>query len=359
MKKNLRKYLVLKDSSIREAVKVMDSNGKGVVIIIDELGKLLGILTDGDFRRAVLKGVNLNKKALDIATKNFIYVERDYSVNEAKKIFLREPIKHLPVLDEGYFIDLLLKEELFYKKETQKDKDKLKDIPVVIMAGGEGKRLDPFTKILPKALVPVENKPMLDYILEQFKNVGIKKFFISINFKGSLIKIYVKDSYKNLDISFVEEKKPLGTAGALRYLERKIDRDFIVSNCDILVNTDYNSVIKYHTENKNLLTIIGASKNFVIPYGVCKTNEKGELLHFDEKPRFDNIVNTGVYVLSPKLLGMIPKNKFFDMTDLINLLLSKKERIGIFPVSEHSWVDVGEWEKYRDSYEILREKLRE
>ncbi len=358
MRKDLKKYLVLEDNSIREAVKVMDTNGKGVVIIIDELGKMLGILTDGDFRRAILKGVNLNSKAIDIATKNFIYVERDYSEKEIKRLFLKEPIKHLPVLDEGYFVDLLLKEEIFAAVKKRGDKKRLNDVPIVIMAGGEGKRLDPFTKILPKALIPVENKPMLDYIIEHFKKNGIENYFISINFKGSLIKIYMEDTYKDLNISFIEEDKPLGTAGALKYLKGKIDREFIVSNCDILVNTDYSAVLEFHNNNKNKLTIIGAMKNFIIPYGVCKINEAGELLHFQEKPRFDNIVNTGVYILSPEILDYIPKNKFFDMTDLIKMLLKKKEKIGIFPVSEHSWVDVGEWEKYRDSYEILKEKLR-
>ncbi len=359
MIKTIEKFVALEDTSIREAVKKMDMNGKGVVVITNSEGKMKGIITDGDFRRAVLKGIDLDTPVSSIMTEDFLYVERNYTFKQIKNIFLKNPIiKHLPVLDNGFFIDLILREDVFGIKERGKRKKSL-GVDVVIMAGGEGKRLDPFTRILPKALIPIENKPMIDYIIEHFLPWGIGKFYISVNYKSSIIKFYFRDSKKNLKYEFLEEKKPLGTAGGLKFLEGKVKKDFFVTNCDVLVRADFSSILKYHRKAKNYLTIIGSTKNFTIPYGVCKIDESGRLLNFDEKPKFDFIVNTGVYIVSPKTLNYIPKNRYFDMTELVKALLDEKKNIGIYPISESSWIDVGEWEKYQDAYNILRERIKE
>jgi len=359
MTREMKKFVVLKDTSLRDAVKKMDLNGKGVVIIVDYQGKMKGILTDGDFRRAVLKGIDLDTPVYKVMTKKFKYVDKSRSMRQVKNIFLKNPIiKHLPVLDNGFFIDLILRDEVFGITEIEKGKTPL-NADVVIMAGGEGKRLDPFTKILPKALIPIENKPMIDYIIDYFLPWGINKFFISVNYKASIIKFYFKDSKKNIKYEFLEEKKPLGTAGGLKFIEGKVNNDFFVTNCDVIVKADYSSILEYHREAGNLLTIIGSTKNFTIPYGVCRVNENGKLLNFEEKPKFDFIVNTGVYILSPEALQYIPKNEYFDMTDLVRVLLKEDKNIGIYPVSENSWIDVGEWEKYQDAYNILRDRIRE
>ncbi len=359
MIKKIENFVSLVDTSLREAVKKMDANGKGVVIVVDHKGKMKGILTDGDFRRAVLKGIDLDTPVNEIMTRNFKYVNINYSLREVKRIFLENPIiKHIPVLDNGFFVDLIIKEDFFGLKSTKKEKQNL-NVDVVIMAGGEGKRLDPFTKIFPKALIPIENKPMIDYILEHFLPWGISKFYISVNYKSSIIKFYFQDSKDNLNYEFLEEKIPLGTAGGLKYLEGKVSKDFFVTNCDVIIKADFKSILKYHEESNNVLTIIGSTKNFTIPYGICKVDEEGKLLEFEEKPKFDFIVNTGVYVVSPKVLKYIPFEKYFDMTDLVSVLLENNEKIGIFPISEFSWIDVGEWEKYQEAYSILKDKIRE
>ena len=358
MIKKIDNFVSLIDTSLRNAVKKMDTNGKGVVIVVDHKGKMKGILTDGDFRRAVLNGLDLDTPVNYVMTKNFKYVNKDYTYKKVKEIFLRNPIiKHIPVLDNGFFVDLILKEDFFGLKALRKEKENL-NIDVVIMAGGEGKRLDPFTKIFPKALIPIENKPMIDYILEQFLPWGISKFYISLNYKSSIIKFYFHDTKNNINYEFLEESKPLGTAGGLKYLEGKVKKDFFVTNCDVIIKTDFKSTLKYHKESKNILTIIGSTKNFTIPYGICKVDKNGKLLEFEEKPNFDFIVNTGVYIVSPGALKYIPREEYFDMTDLVNVLLENNEKIGIFPISEFSWIDVGEWEKYQEAYNILKDKIR-
>jgi len=221
------------------------------------------------------------------------------------------------------------------------------------MAGGSGTRLDPFTRILPKPLIPIGDKPVIEILIERFAKYGSRCFYISLNYKSRIVKAFFEDYVKEYNISFIDEEKPLGTAGSLKLLAGKIKTTFIVSNCDILVQEDYNKIVEFHREGQYMLTIVGSVQHHVVPYGVCKTDIGGGLVDFEEKPKYDFLVNTGMYVLDPGVLKYIPPGKEFDMTELIHDLVQKGKKIGVFPVSEKSWIDIGQWEQYKKAVEDL------
>jgi len=220
-------------------------------------------------------------------------------------------------------------------------------LPVIIMAGGKGTRLRPITNVLPKPLIPVGEKTILENIMDRFIEVGCDRFYLSINYKAEMIKHYF-DTLNNSDykINYLKEEKPLGTAGSLNLLRDKISKTFFVSNCDIIVDTDYSEILQYHEDNHNELTIIAALKHYPIPYGIIETGVNGSLESLIEKPELTFKINSGMYILEPHLIEEIPKNRFFHITDLIDQILKRKGQIGVFPVSEGSWKDIGTWKDY-------------
>lgn len=216
------------------------------------------------------------------------------------------------------------------------------------MAGGEGSRLAPFTKILPKPLMPIGDKPIIEIIIGRFMDFGCNDFYLSLHYKANIIKAYFKDFEHQYKITYIEEEKPLGTAGSLLFLKDHIKKTFFVSNCDILIEADYADILKFHNRKKNKMTLVSSMKNFTIPYGVCEIENGGILKDIKEKPEFDFFVNTGMYVLDKAVLGDIPKNKLYNMTDLISDYLKKGEKIGVYPVSEKSWLDMGQLEALQE-----------
>ena len=238
------------------------------------------------------------------------------------------------------------------KKSKRRSKLKINN-PVVIMAGGKGTRLDPFTRILPKPLIPINDKAIIEVIMENFAAYGMKKFIVSLNYKSKLIKAYFQEKGLAYQLDYIEEEKPLGTAGALRKLISKVKKDLFVSNCDIIIKANYVDVLQFHKKGNYEITIVGTLQHHVLPYGVCEINSGGELKVIKEKPQYDFIVNTGMYILKPNALKSIPKNKFYNMTDLITDLKKKGKRVGVFPISDKAWIDTGEWDKYRESIRSL------
>jgi NDP-sugar pyrophosphorylase family protein len=216
------------------------------------------------------------------------------------------------------------------------------NIPVVIMAGGEGSRLKPLTNVLPKPLIPVVDKTIIEDIMDQFVSVGCSEFYISLNYKAEMIKHYLLSlNNREYNFHFFQEEKPLGTAGSLYLLKDKISSTFFVSNCDIIIKQDLTEVYKFHRENRNKITIIAALKHYQIPYGTIESGPDGILTSLSEKPEITFKINSGVYILEPDVLSLIPEGKFFHITELILSLKNKKERVGIFPISEKSWLDYG------------------
>ena len=221
------------------------------------------------------------------------------------------------------------------------------------MAGGKGTRLKPITNVIPKPLVPIGDKTILETILDQFEEIGCTKFYMSVNYKADIMKYYLSQLDHNYDIEFFQEEKPLGTIGSVSLLKGKITTPFFVSNCDIINDQDYRDVYEYHVSNHNDLTIVTAVKSIKIPYGVIETGDDGLMTGLHEKPEQTYMINTGVYILNPELIDEIPERQFFHITHLMEKIKARGGRIGCFPVSENAWKDMGEWPEYLKMINVL------
>ena len=221
------------------------------------------------------------------------------------------------------------------------------------MAGGRGTRLEPFTKVLPKPLIPIHEKPIVEHIIDRFLKIGSKHFYLSVNYKSKILKAYFEELKPKYKISFVEEKFPLGTAGSLNLLENKIRGPFFVTNCDIIIKADLDSLFKFHQKNKYDITLVASNKEYIIPYGTCKLNEEGHLSYIMEKPQYDLLINTGLYILNHNVIKMVPENEFFNITDLIDKMIKSGGKVGVYPVDETSWIDVGQWAEYKNAVKFF------
>ena len=221
------------------------------------------------------------------------------------------------------------------------------------MAGGKGTRLYPYTKILPKPLVPIGEIPILERILNQFHRFGSDSFTIVLNYKKDMIKAYFADQNLPYKLYFIDENDPLGTAGGIRLIKRKFDVPIIITNCDILIRTDYNKVLEHHLESKNDMTIVSSLRTTVIPYGVIHSKEQGIVERMEEKPKISNFINTGMYILNPEYVKWIPENEVFHMTDLADKMIKSGKRVGMYPISETAFLDMGEFEEMKKMEERL------
>ena len=221
------------------------------------------------------------------------------------------------------------------------------------MAGGKGTRLKPLTNVIPKPLIPVGDKTIIQEIMDQFEGIGCTKFYISVNYKVDMMKFYFSQLEHQYDIKYFQEDKPLGTIGSVALLKGKINTPFIVSNCDIVIDQDYRDVYDYHVQNGNEITLVAAVKTTRIPYGVVETGENGLLVSLKEKPENTFMFNTGVYILNPELIDDIPTGIVFHITDLMEKVKARGGRIGCFPVSDKAWHDMGEWSEYLRMIKVL------
>jgi dTDP-glucose pyrophosphorylase len=344
--KKAERALIKADLSIRKTLKLMDESGETTLFVIDISGKLLGVTTNGDIRRWILKNGSLNEVISNAMSRKPVTLREGYSPQElenAKKIMALKGIESIPVVNRDIRVVSIIRWRDFFKVKFGRHKPI--NAPVIIMAGGEGERLSPFTKVLPKPLIPIGEKPIIELIMEQFEEYGCKKFYLSINYKSNLIKAYFSDLKHNYEIKYVMEQKPLGTVGSLHLLKNKIKSTFFINNCDILIKADYTDISKFHKENKNKITLVSSMKHYTIPYGVCEIANGGALKAIKEKPEYDFFVNTGMYVMEPEVLNDIPENKHYNITDLIKKYMERHQKIGVYPVSEKSWIDIGQWEE--------------
>jgi NDP-sugar pyrophosphorylase family protein len=220
------------------------------------------------------------------------------------------------------------------------------------MAGGVGTRLRPLTYVIPKPLIPFGNKTFIEAILEMFHLHGCETFLISVNYKADLIEYYLTRQKLPYQLAFFNEEKPMGTAGSLSMLKGKINETFFVTNCDILIDQDLSEVLNYHRENHNEITLVAAMQHFPIAYGTIETGENGRMIQLTEKPEFTFKVNSGMYIIEPHLLDEIPDKQLFHITQLIENVNSRGGHIGVFPVSEKSWKDIGNWSLFLKENEI-------
>lgn len=309
--------------TIVEAMKLMDENGRGILFIVDDKETLIGTLTDGDIRRWLINTGELNTGIQKLIHLNPRHIkEGDH--RDPISYMLQNRIKALPIVDnECKIVDII-----FNSYETSNDKstnkEALEGIPVVIMAGGRGTRLYPYTKILPKPLIPIGEVPILERIMEHFFELGADEFYLTVNYRKEMIKSYFSEVDKQYGINYVDEDQPLGTGGSLRLIDKKFASTIIITNCDTLIEADYGEIVCFHKKAGNAMTIVSSLKNTVIPYGVIHMQEHGMIESMEEKPVLSHFINTGMYVMEPEYISLIPKGIPYHMTQLAQQMIDKK-----------------------------------
>lgn len=345
-KEKLKLFLVTGEINVVEAMQKIDSNVSGILFLIDYEGRLLGTITDGDIRRWIIKTGDLNVEIKRIMNKSPKYIYQQQ--REDALIYMQQvQVRALPVLDSSNRIVDIIFEKDHSQDNRKHDIELLQKVSVVVMAGGKGTRLYPFTKILPKPLIPIGDIPIMERIMCSFHQYGVKDFIVTVNYRKNMIKSYFTENSMEFSLDYVEEDKPLGTAGSLKLIQRQFDRPIIVTNCDVLIQANYADIYRYHMESENALTIVSSLKNIIVPYGVIHAKENGTVISMEEKPHLSYFVNTGMYIMNPELIEKIPNETYYHMTDLTDLLLKEGTKVGMYPISEDSFLDMGEFEEMR------------
>lgn len=322
----------------------MDSLDKKLLVVL-ESDKFAGLISAGDIQRAIIQNKPLDTIVRDILRENIKIAKPGDSFDEIKKMMFDFRMELCPVVDENNeIVEVYFWEDIFQSHKPQPLSSF--DLPVVIMAGGFGTRMKPLTNVFPKPLLPIGEKTMLEEIFDRFSIYGCQRFFVSLNYRADLIKYYINQLGLPFSIEYFTEKMPLGTAGSLSLLKGKIYGTFFINNCDILIEQDYSEILEYHRVSRNEITIIAALKHYPLAYGTIETGQDGQLTKLEEKPHFSFKINSGMYLMEPGILDVIPENKFLNITDLLNNLKINGRKIGVYPVSEESWKDLGNWQNF-------------
>ena len=346
-------FLVPQTHTIRQAMERLEKTEEKVLFVVDPEIGLVGSLTDGDIRRWILSDGDLKAQVFRICNRQPYVVEEGFESEQVRAEMLERNLGCVPVLNASrQIVRLLFWKELFQGIVSSKQRPHL-DLPVVIMAGGLGTRLSPFTSVLPKPLIPVGDRTVIEIIIDQFLPYGLDRFYLSVNYKSKILKSFFEELAPSYSVSYLEEKEPRGTAGGLRALYAPLPEHLIVTNCDIVIQVDYAELVAFHTDNNFDLTLVASLKDYHIPYGVCELEKGGSLSHITEKPQYSFLVNTGMYVVRRDRLGLIPEDRRYDMTDFIEQIKNSGGRVGVFPIGENAWVDTGEWTEYRKALDIL------
>ncbi len=345
MKEMYKNLFISENSSLLDALKLMDKN-KVKLLIVCEGDKFFNLISIGDIQRAILRNISLETKIEDVVVNRKPIVGSIYdNPVQVRNKMLELRLEYMPILDEnGKVCNVVFWQDLFSKDQLILNKNL--DTPVIVMAGGKGERLKPFTNIIPKPLIPIGEKPVILRIIDNFLKYNIKKFYITLNYKGDFVKFYFDTIEKNYEVFYIEEEQPLGTVGSLFLLKEYINKTFFLTNCDILIDEDYSQILEFHKKHKNTVTIVGAIKNFDLPYGHLELNDEGKLVAIKEKPNLTYLINTGMYILEPEIFSFFKQKIYMDFTDFMEMLLKENCSIGVYPINENSWVDIGEWQYY-------------
>lgn len=346
MASKIAELIIDRSASLVNALKQMDKTGHKLLIIAGSNRIFEGLVTIGDIQRAIIANYDLQTPVSNFTGREQIIARDDEDPAAIRKKMLQLRLEYMPVLNSRNEIERVIFWDEIINADIKPAQGNL-DMPVVIMAGGFGTRLKPLTNIIPKPLLPYGESSIIENIISRFERCGCRDFLISVNYKADFIKFYFDSiPQKNYSVTLFSEPTPLGTAGSLSLLKDKLDRPFFVSNCDILIDQDYAEVYNYHTENGNELTLVASLKQYNIPYGTLESGKDGELLSLREKPDLNFMINCGMYILEPHLLAEIPEDTFFHITHLIEKIQARGGKVGVFPISERSWVDIGEWQFY-------------
>lgn len=349
---DLEKFIISENMQLVKAMQKIDDNASGLVFVVDEKNHLCGAVSDGDIRRWLLKSGSLNAQVRLLMNKNPVSIHEKERCN-AVKLLHEKQISALPIVDaDGLILDICLMKEIDAGKERIQKKT-LEGVPVVIMAGGKGTRLYPYTKILPKPLIPIGEIPIVERVMDSFYEYGITDFYMTVNYKSRMIQSYFSEVNKDYHIEYVKEDKPLGTGGSIRLIEKQFDCPLFVANADGLIRTDYASLYQHHINSGNAITMITSLKKETVPYGVIHSKEDGEIESMVEKPTMVYLIITGMYVINPEMIPLIPEDRMFHMTNLVEKAMDQGYKVGMYPVSEDSFLDMGEFAEMKRMEEKL------
>jgi dTDP-glucose pyrophosphorylase len=344
---NIEKFLIPSSSSVIEAMSAIDKLATGVAFVCEN-ERMIGVLSDGDIRRYILHGGDLSVGIDGICNRKFKFITANSDL--APKDFLKKhKIRALPMLDDdGRVVAVYLDNDRVVHSTT------LLNLPVVIQAGGKGTRLYPYTQVLPKPLIPIGGIPITMHIMQHFADYGCNDFTMIVNHQKNLIKAYFSQDDIPFAVKYVDEDAPLGTGGGLKLLEGKINTAFFLNNCDIIIDADYANIYRHHVEKQHLVTMVCAVKKVTIAYGTVLLDEMGLVKTLAEKPSMSFLTNTGLYLLDPRIFEFIPEDTFNHITDIIQICMDRGEKIGVYPISEDQWSDMGqmsELEKMQSRHE--------
>jgi dTDP-glucose pyrophosphorylase len=355
MGSDLNDFIIGSVRTIREAMQQTDRSATRCLLVVDERRHLVGAVTDGDIRRGILAGRSLTEPVATIMNRSprSVSSEDIQAAETARRLMNEHHIDLVPAIDDAGIIH-----DVHFRYPVEKRVVALKrDNPVFLQAGGIGSRMEPFTRILPKPLIPLGDKPVIEVIMDRFAAAGFSRFIVSVRYKSEMIRAYFADEAvrsKYASVEFVEETFPMGTVGSLALARSSLDRPFFLTNCDVLLDSPLEAVFASHEAGRLDMTIVGCNRHFTVPYGVLQA-EEGILRGVQEKPTYTHLVNTGVYILSPDVLSFVSEDRRTDMDTLLAELLDAGKRIGIHEVDEASWHDVGEWEPYRNALRSLEQ----
>ncbi len=333
---SLNKYLLKKEDTIRSCIEKINKNGLGFCVILDKNKKVFGIITDGDLRRGLLKISNINQNILSIINKKYFYLDENNAYKSKKVFYENTDIKFIPIIDKKkQLVNILFKDQNI----------NFHDIPVVIMAGGKGKRLRPITNKIPKPMIKIGNKPIIEIIINKLKKQSFKNIFVSVNYQKDVIKNYFrKNKISDMNINFIEESKSLGTLGSLSLFYKKYNfkGPLLVLNSDLYTNFNFRELIDYHTKSKSKFTVVVRQYEVNIPYGLMEI-KKNKIVNIFEKPVINNHVNSGIYVIDNQLKKYFKTAKKLDANEFINKIIKSKYSINPFFMHEF-WLDIGNYE---------------
>ena len=331
---NINDFIASCSITVSAAMQKIDGNAGGALFLTDEDGKLIACITDGDIRRHLLGGGQMDDEVFSAANKHPRYAR---TLDEAKRLFHRKSFSAIPIVDE----EMTILDIYSDGDGTVREKASLR-VPVVINAGGKGTRLAPYTKVLPKPLIPVGELPILEHIMNEYQSYECTDFHIIVNYKRDLMKAYFADNERAYNITWYDEDKPLGTGGGLSLLKGVFKDTFFFANCDALLTADYESMLKFHKGNGNVITMICAYKNINIPYGVVDMGINGVIEGMREKPLMSFLTNTGIYIVEPSVVDSMVDGEAIGFPDIVERERQKGHKVAVYPVSENDWMDMGQ-----------------
>lgn len=347
-KTQLADILVAPDATILDAVRTLDRGAVQLVLVVDEDRRLLGTVTDGDIRRGLMRGVTMDKQIWEVMNPDPASIRDDQGRSAALTLMRRRGIHHVPVIDaEGRVVRIEWFDEIMAGPHQ--------DTWVALMVGGMGTRLRPLTQDIPKPMIPVGGRPLLETIIASLAGQGYRRFFLCINYLAEMIRDHLGDGRQlGVEITYIEERERMGTAGPLSLLPERPPEPLLVMNGDLLTAISFNNLVAFHKEHRATATMGVREYSMQVPYGVVRT-EGSQLLDITEKPEEKYFVNAGIYVLEPEVLDMIPKGEFYDMPDLFHQVINEGGGASVFPIREY-WLDIGRFddlERARAEYEQI------